>query len=395
MNARTRNRSDATVGGEHRPNYAVPPGANIAEAIAERGLKQADVAARLGMHPPVLSDLIHGKRSITPETARALELVLGIPIDFWLKAEARYREHRARIEEFQRYAEWQGWAEGFPLTQMMKLGWLPQVPAKDRIGRVRSLLVFLQVATPDAWNASYDRLRIAYRKTTAFPADPLHLGAWLQQGERQARRWDMQPFDPDAFRDVLTQARQLAGQPGEVPLETVQQLFRGCGVGLEYVPALPKSRAAGATRWLSSTVPLIQLSLRGKTDDLYWFTLFHETAHVLKHGHSEVLAALDDAEDQREIEANEWAANHLIPADDWQGFINRRAFSLGRIQEFAEEVGMAPGVVVGRLQKEGHLNKAAGNHLKRSVDFPVASKPVAFLDTEEQATQWTEALGAY
>ncbi|NDC79119.1 MAG: helix-turn-helix domain-containing protein, partial [Chitinophagia bacterium] len=62
--------------------------------MSERGLKQAEVAARLGIHAPVLSDLIHGKRSITPETARSLELVLGIPMAFWLKAEARYREHQ-------------------------------------------------------------------------------------------------------------------------------------------------------------------------------------------------------------------------------------------------------------------------------------------------------------
>jgi Zn-dependent peptidase ImmA (M78 family) len=137
------------------------------------------------------------------------------------------------------------------------------------------------------------------------------------------------------------------------------------------------------------------LSLRGKSDDLYWFTLFHETAHVLKHGHSEVLAALDDAEDQREIEANEWAANHLIPADAWRGFIQAGAFSPARIQEFAAEVGIVPGVVVGRLQKEEHLRQTTGNQLKRSVDFPAASEPVALLDPEEQATQWTEALGAY
>lgn len=383
------------MGGEHRPNYTVPPGANIADAISERGLKQADVAARLDIQESVLSDLIRGKRAITPETARGLELVLGIPMAFWLKAEARYREHLARIEEAGRYSAWLDWAEGFPLVQMMKLGWLPRIPANDGVGRVRVLLAFLRVASPDAWEASYMRLKIAYRKTTAFPADRSHLGAWLQQGERQARSRGLPAYAPDAFREALLQARQLAGQPGDVPLESVQQLFRGCGVGLEYVPALPKSRAAGATRWLDPTSPLIQLSLRGKTDDLYWFTLFHETAHVLKHGHSEVLAALDDTEDRREIEANEWATNQLIPADAWRGFIDSGTFSLARIKDFAAEVGIAPGVVVGRLQKEGHLRQTTGNQLKRSVDFPVASEPAPLLDPEELATQLTEALGAY
>lgn len=30
--------------------------------------------------------------------------------------------------------------------------------------------------------------------------------------------------------------------------------------------------------------PLAQLSLYGKSNDRFWFTLFHETAHILLHG---------------------------------------------------------------------------------------------------------------
>lgn len=46
----------------------------------------------------------------------------------------------------------------------------------------------------------------------------------------------------------------------------------GAGVAVVIVPPLPGVRAYGATRWLHSTKALIQMSLRGKTDDHLWFT---------------------------------------------------------------------------------------------------------------------------
>jgi len=55
-------------------------------------------------------------------------------------------------------------------------------------------------------------------------------------------------------------------------------------VAVAFVPELPKSRASGATRWLSASKALVQLSLRYKTNDHLWFTFFHEAAHILLHG---------------------------------------------------------------------------------------------------------------
>ena len=49
MNAKTKSHSKNPPGGEHRPDYAVPPGATIAEALEERGMSQRDLAARLGI----------------------------------------------------------------------------------------------------------------------------------------------------------------------------------------------------------------------------------------------------------------------------------------------------------------------------------------------------------
>jgi HTH-type transcriptional regulator/antitoxin HigA len=376
MNAKTKSRADSFPGGVHTPDYAVPPGATISEALEERGMNQRDLAARLGVQEPVVSDLIRGKRPITPETARGLELVLGIPMAFWLRAEARFREHRARIEETQRYQEWAPWAGGFPLREMMNLGWLPSIKANASVERVKSLLAFLQVASPDAWEDTFLRMPIAYRKTRAFAEDENHLGAWLRQGEIVARAMELTPFDRKEFLAALEEIRDWTTEPGGVPLERVQKKTALCGVAVVYTPALPRSRASGAARWLGASQPLIQLSLRGKTDDLFWFTFFHEAAHILLHGHKETFVEIEGSNDPREKEADIWAQNHLIPPASWVEFTRRGRFDLGSIVQFAKQQQIASGIVVGRLQHEGKLAKNQGNRLKKSVVFPESAEPV-------------------
>ena len=71
---------------------AVHPGEVLNEELKERGIKQKDLAARIGVLPSHLNELIKGKRSFTVTIAMALEKELGIPYDFWMRMQYGY-EH--------------------------------------------------------------------------------------------------------------------------------------------------------------------------------------------------------------------------------------------------------------------------------------------------------------
>jgi HTH-type transcriptional regulator/antitoxin HigA len=123
---------------------------------------------------------------------------------------------------------------------------------------------------------------------------------------------------------------------------------------------------------MSGTRPLIQLSLYGKTNDKFWFTFFHEAAHILLHANNKdekKSVFLDDpnsihSDNPQEREANEWAGNYLIP--------NSRARMLARLKtkaavvSFAQQIGVHPGIVVGRLQHDGLIQPSWMNNLKQS-----------------------------
>jgi HTH-type transcriptional regulator / antitoxin HigA len=67
---------------------------------------------------------------------------------------------------------------------------------------------------------------------------------------------------------------------------------------------------------------------------------------------------------EREEEANEFAADFLIPPKDFASLVENRPFSGERIISFATRVGIAPGIVVGRLQHENLLPYSHLNSLK-------------------------------
>jgi HTH-type transcriptional regulator/antitoxin HigA len=140
-----------------------------------------------------------------------------------------------------------------------------------------------------------------------------------------------------------------------------------------FVPPLAGVRAYGATRWLHSAKALIQLSLRGKTDDHLWFTFFHEAGHVLKHGKRAVFVEEGDekaaARDPREAEADAFAQELLIPSNDYERFYTNGDFSVAAIRRFATRIGIAPGIVAGYLQHGRKVPFSRGNQLKRRFDF--------------------------
>jgi hypothetical protein len=116
-------------------------------------------------------------------------------------------------------------------------------------------------------------------------------------------------------------------QEGPEVFEPVMKKFCSeAGVALVFIPELPGIRLYGATRWLKPTKALIQLSFRGKSDDPFWFTFFHEAGHILLHGKKEVYIEVQEdgyREKKRiskEKEADLFAQGMLIPRGDYKKF---------------------------------------------------------------------------
>jgi HTH-type transcriptional regulator / antitoxin HigA len=348
------------------PDYVSVPGDTLQDILDERGMTQAALALRTGRTKKHINEIIRGKAPITPETALQLERVLGTPAAFWNNREQQYRETLARIEEEKHLRQHTDWLNHFPLRDMIKRGWLTKYD--DRVAQLREVLAFFGVAYPAQWDDTWHDTSIAFRKPQTRESNEYALAAWLREGERLAQDILCQPYKADTFRSALATIRLATRQPFKEAQQEVIRLCADAGVATVFVPELPGTCTHGATRWLSPNKALMQLSFRWKADDQIWFTLFHEGGHILLHGKREIFIEGTELSSAEEDEANAFAADFLISPKALQAFrvLPDSRTKVG-IKRFAAELGIAPGIVVGRLQKEGHLPQSYCNDLKQRI----------------------------
>lgn len=345
------------------PDSVSPPGETLLETLEALGMSQADLAERTGRPRKTINEIIKGKAAITAETALQLERVLGVPASFWINRERQYQESLARLEEDDRLFADKEWLRCFPIGDMARWGWIVQ--HKDPVQQLRELLNFFGVASPRQWQSVWATACISFRKSAAFECSVEPLTAWLRRGELEARSIETSPYNADCFRGILAEARKLTAEPPEKFQPELSRLCSGAGVAVVLIPEIPKIRASGATRWISPAKALIQLSLRYKTDDQLWFTFFHEAGHILLHGKRDVYIEGINSSNSHEEEANRFASDFLIPRISLQDFMRKGNRSKRAIEGFAEQLGIAPGIVVGRLQHEKYIPLSHCNALKQ------------------------------
>lgn len=355
---------------EFSPTYVSPPGETIEDLLDDAAMTQADLAKRLGVSTKHLNQVVKGVAPISADLALGLEMVFDVPADFWMTREAIYRTRLAKQRQTVNLEEAAAWANRFPLREMKKRGLIPTGAGQAEL--TEALLKFLGVAGPDQWSPP----AVAYRKSAKLESDSYALSAWLRLGEIEAQKQSgsASPFDAERFRAVLDGARGWTRLP---PPEWQPKLAEACataGVIVVIAEHFKDAKVNGATRWLTPDKALIQLSLRYRWEDVFWFTFFHEAGHVLKHRKKALFIETDrkpersaDPELARaEAEADRFAANTLIPTSRAAELTTLRVTD---IPGFAAEIGVSPAIVVGRMHHDRLLPFNRGNHLRERFVF--------------------------
>lgn len=183
------------------------------------------------------------------------------------------------------------------------------------------------------------------------------LHAWRARVTARAR---------EAFASVedVHEPLELKWMPGLVrlsndtrgPLRAVEVLADR-GIVLIVEPQVPGLKIDGAA-FIVDGRPVIGMTIRTDTVDNFWFTLMHELAHVTLHFSTGLAVGFYDQTDQetsvdeQEEEANRFASNLLIPEERWRRSTARIAKSAAVIERFANELGIHPAIVFGRIRKE-------------------------------------------
>ena len=358
------------------PNAVPHPGETVLEYLDFQGWSQRDLARRTGLTPKTISEICNGKAPISPLTALAFEKALQRPAHWWLNLQRDFDEAEARGREFEKSLQWGEWVKTFPLKEMKRLNF--SLPAGRSDADI--LLNFFGVSSPESWTSVWKASAVAYRQTRSVKLREESIAAWVREAEIVSREMDVTEFNEQRLISSLEKLRRLTRIRANEIMDPVQEICAAAGVAVVWVPELPGTAISGCARWLNERKALVGLTLRYKTDDQLWFTLFHEIGHLLLHRNKRSFV-VDNAEEdlsdrivdpemqQYENEANSFSADTLIPPSALGEFMRGRAYTNESIHEFAETVGVGPGIVVGRLQHDGVLKRHQGNALKQKLDW--------------------------
>lgn len=360
---------DVTLAGaEWTPNWAVHPGAILEEHLETRGLSQAEFARLAGLTPKHVSTIIKGVNPVTAETAIRLERVLGLKAYVWTGIQARWDLFNARAET--KSDSWtKSWLSMLPIKELKQRKYLTDVQNEQEL--IDQLLHLFRIGTPEAYPAKIQALAVHHRRSKAFQSSQHHVFSWLMLGEYKARELSVPTFDPEKFNDAVQKIRTLTKKPPDVFEPQMKELCWNAGVALVLEPPISKTCLFGSARWFDGDRAIIQMSLRMKTNDHFWWTFFHECAHIVLHRGKNFIDDKNGVGDGVEEEADRWAEEILVGRERFDHFKAIRPRSRSQIEKFANDIGLHPGIVVGMLQHARIIPFDLLNNMKSSFEWVV------------------------
>lgn len=338
------------------PNWASPPGATIARVIKTREIDSSELADAVGLKAHEFDDLLLGKLRLSQKLAEALAEQLGSTARFWLARDKDYLKELARLGAAD-VTTIDQWAQSMPVASMRRFGWLP-ADSRTKLARNNALLTFFDCKNIQEWAQRYSAGvgAVAFRTSLAFASDGMATLVWLRAGEAQLTSRPNVCFDRKEFKRILPSMKRLSAF--KHPTTILQRLTEACavvGVSITTARAPDGCRASGASWFDANGRPVIHLSFRHLSEDHFWFTFFHEAAHIILHGQTHIdgegVEVMEADTMAREDEANAYAREILLPDDICQDLLDRQAVSAKAIMQAAKAAKVTAGVIVGQLER--------------------------------------------
>ena len=336
------------------------PGRKIREELLSRGMLQKEFAVRMGITEKHLSKLINGEVLLTANVASRLATVLGIPASVWSALEAEYRESLLRAQAEEELEKDVAMAQCFPYAEMAKLGWIPETrSAKEKARNLRNFFEVVELSLLENWQLT----GFAGKALSVRDDDDLTLMAWMQAAKKKAREVPSRPFNPKGLAELMQEIPKWTTERSSVYLQKLESELAQMGIVTVFLPRLRGLTIQSAT-FPSGNRIVIAFTEKKMDDNEFWTRLFHEFGHVIL-GH---VWQEEGTVEQDERDANLWARNTLLPRKEFDAFRHAGKYTEQSIVSFASRQGIAPGILVGRLQYEGLIGGGTLNRLKREFD---------------------------
>lgn len=332
---------------EYNDSIAFHPGYYIKEIVEESGLTQEDFAKRLDTTPKNLSLLIRGEQSLSIDISMKLSRMLGTSVNYWLNLQNAYDALIAEFKSEEELTEERKVFANFDYKYFRDNYGLPDLPRK-KDEQIKTVREFLNVATLSVF-AKRD-MAVSFRSSTEelTEGSTIKANVMVQIATNKTLKTEAPKFNKKNFEQAVKYALTLTNNHEEFyPL--IRNAFLDAGVVFVILPNIPGSKTNGATKKVGDNI-MLMVNDRRLNADTFWFTLFHEIGHIVNGDYG---ISFEKETGEQEEAANKYAEDSLIPPEKYQEFLAGKQVDLQTIRGFANQIERDPGIVLGRLQKDG------------------------------------------
>ena len=358
-----------------QPNWASPPGETISAILKARAIPLHQFCEVIGLKEHQTLGLLRGQYRIDSKLAARISAGVGSTPRFWIERERKFQSNLKALETCRPALD--QWFRAFPVAKMREMGWIPRVTTQTEAPF--ELLDFFGVSTVEKWREIYvGRLeRTKFRTSESFENSAPATTAWLRRGELVADEMLCRTWNRKNFQKCLLELKPLSTESSPrkfLPILKKECARHGVAVVVERCP--PGCAASGATLVLESKRALLLLSARFLSDDHFWFSFFHEAAHLVLHGEDLNIEGAGPVSSQKEAEANEFTQEVILDPEGEKALasIPMNKFAIARL---ARRCNVSKGVIVGQLQNRNRLSQTSFNWFKaryRAADFTLENE---------------------
>ena len=348
------------------------PGYYVNDIINDMEITQKEFAMRLDTSAKNISELVNGQIELSKEMALKLSNMTGTSLDLWLNLQKTYSEKVLEIE-FRKAIDRQMCVfSQIDFSFFIKLGLLQDT--QNKVENMQNLCSYLKISDMEILKR-HDMLA-NFRKVTSAVEEKnvINSNVWLQTALNIGRQIETKEYDETKLKSYIQKMRMMTLDEPHTFIPLVKEELGECGVSFLLLPKLKNAGIYGAVKWINERKVILAINDLRKYADTFWFSLFHEIKHVLQKKIKKVIVNGPDSileiDACLEKEANEFAENILIPPLEYDNsFISNRSYiTEDSIIEFADKIGIHPGIVVGRLQKDGLVGPSHYNGLRAKYE---------------------------
>lgn len=347
------------------PNWYSAPGNSIIDILEIKNISKVEFSHRMELSMSGLNDLLSGYVKIDQNIATKLSENIGGSTDFWIQREKKFRKDLNRIEETQKDSIVSNFNSDYVNKVLKDL---------NKCDEKQSFLDFFGVPDYPSWEKKYENLFITtyFKKSKTYQADRVALATWLRVGELCTKDLEVESWDRKKLLNSIEKIKELTKEKNpSVFLPKLKSIFAKCGVKFLVLKTPPKCPINGVIRFVETNQPLVILSFRYKTDDHFWFTIFHEIGHLILHDIDQLYLEKNDFKkqiNQIESEANNFSETVLLSGLD-KHELEKIPRDHKNIIRKAVQLGISPGILVGQMQFNEIISYRYYNKLKRKYTW--------------------------